>query len=498
MTAKIRGFIGSNTFFGLVVALLIISAAWIALSGRFSMAYDENTHLGLIQLYADRWLPFWNETPPGSETLGAVKRDPSYMYHFLLSFPYRLFDGIVQSTTAQIIILRFVNIGIFVAGLFVYRRILLCARTSPALTHSILAAFVLLPAVPFLAAQINYDNLLFLTAGVCILLTIRFTEELKRQNKIDVMRLGLLTAACLFGSLVKYAFLPILAGIAMWVGFLLYSHLRDVGWHAAWQHMHTGWKKLQGATQVSLVALLLIGSGLFIERYGVNIATYHTPTPECDQVQGVPACLAYGSWRRNYELRQQKVAGTPADTGAHDPLTYTAKHWAKAMAHQMVFTLNGRTDYFKVGDPLFLPKFLVITLGGIGVILAVLWHRKLRQHYVIDLMILITIVYVGALWLQGYMDFVHLGQAVAMQGRYLMPVLPFVCILAGLAFAKLLTGHTARMALATACIGILLFQGGGATVFILRSDEQWYWQNNAVIRVNKTAKDILRRIVIDT
>lgn len=497
MLAKVRGFIGSKRFFGLVIAMLVLSASWIALSGRFSMAYDENTHLGLIQLYADRWLPFWSETPPGSEAMGAVKRDPSYLYHFLLSFPYRVIDNFVQSATAQIIILRFINIGIFVLGLIVYRRILLNARTSPALAHAILAVFVLLPAVPFLAAQINYDNLLFLTTGLCVLLTIRFTTRLTRTGNIDIKSLGLLIACCLVGSLVKYAFLPILTGITLWLGYVLFRHVRSTGLRMSWEHVRSGWRKMHRAGSIALIALILLGSGLFLERYGVNVARYHTPTPECDQVLSVVACQAYGPWRRNYELHQQKLAGAPADTGAKDPLTYTAKHWLKSMTHQMVFALNGRTDYFKVGDPLLLPKFLVIIIGGIGVTLAVLWHRKLRQHETVDLLILITIVYVGALWLQGYMDFMHLGQAVAMQGRYLLPILPFVCVLAGLAFARLLRTHHAKLALATACIAILLFQGGGATVFILRSDERWYWENNAVIHVNKTARDILRRIVID-
>jgi hypothetical protein len=250
--------------------------------------------------------------------------------------------------------------------------------------------------------------------------------------------------------------------------------------------------------RVALGLMLVLSLGLFTERYGMNVARYGTPTPECNQVLSIQECQAYGSWRRNYELRQQKLAGTPADTGPRDPITYTFKHWLRSMAHQMVFALNGRDDYFKIGAPLPLPKLLIIVMGALGIGLTVWFYRSLRKRYVLDVLLVVSLLYIGALWLQGYMDFLRLGQAVAIQGRYLMPVLPLVLIIFGLAFARLLRAFPlAKLALTTLCLGVLLFQGGGPTVFILRSDEQWYWQNNTVVRINKKAQNALRPLVVD-
>lgn len=492
---KVRTFVQSGRFFALILAFFCLSASWIALSGRFSMAYDENTHFGLIQLYGERFTPFWQETPGDAVVYGAVERDPSYLYHFLLSFPMRVLDNFVRSQTAQVLVLRFVNIAIFLLGILVFRRILLRTHAPPHLVHVVLAVFVLIPAVPFLAAQINYDNLLFLVSGLSILLAMQLTERLKREGKLSPARPIGFVALCLAGSLVKYAFLPIFAALVLWLGYVLWRHgkwrklgrklVQDFGRYKLWQRFGLG-------------LLLILSLGLFMERYGLNVVRYGTPTPECNQVLSVKTCHRYGSWQRNYELHQQKLAGAPADTGPRDPVSYTLKHWLRSMAHQMVFALNGRDDYFKIGAPLPLPKLLIIVMGALGIGLTAWFYRALRKQYALDMLLLVSVLYVGALWLQGYLDFLRLGQAVAIQGRYLMPVLPLVLIIFGLAFARLLRAFPlAKLALATLCLGVLLFQGGGPTVFILRSDERWYWPNDTVVRVNKKAQNALRPLVVD-
>ncbi len=458
------------------------------------MAYDENTHLGLIRLYSDRLLPFWSEPPPSSEAFGAVARDPSYLYHYVLSFPYRLLDSLTQSQYAQVLVLRFINIGLFLAGILVFRRVLLRTGASLAVAHAFLAAFVLLPGVPFLAAQINYDNALFLASGVAILLAMQLTTQVKRTGRFGAWQLGVFLSAILLFSLIKYAFLPIMLALVLWLAWAAWRYARP---RKFWRQVWKDFRQLDSLKRILLIALLLISAGLFVERYGINTLRYHTPTPECDQVMSVEACRAYGSWNRNYELLQQKQAGRPADSGPRDPFSFTLRHWLKSMAHQQVFALNGRGDYFKVGDPLPLPKLLVIVVGGVGIVLAAFWYRVLRRTYALDMLLLVTVMYAGLLWLQNYLDFLHLGQAVALQGRYLMPVLPLILLIVGLAYLQTLRRVSwAKLALAVGCFFILLFQGGGAATYIVRSDERWYWPNQTVIRANETAQRILKKIVI--
>src|SRR3954469_13979749 len=106
--------VSSDKFFWGVVILLVVQALWIALSGRYPMAYDEDFHLGVIRLYSHHLSPFWNGHPAGGDAFGAVARDPSYLYHYLMSFPYRLISFITSSQMAQVLVLRFINIGLFV------------------------------------------------------------------------------------------------------------------------------------------------------------------------------------------------------------------------------------------------------------------------------------------------------------------------------------------------------------------------------------------------
>ncbi|HXE10103.1 MAG TPA: hypothetical protein VN554_01620, partial [Verrucomicrobiae bacterium] len=109
--------LGSRRFFWVILALFVIQAAWIALSGLYPMAFDEDFHLGIIRLYAHHISPFWAGQPPGADAFGAVARDPSYLYHYLMSFPYRLSGLFTHDQTLQILWLRAINIALFTAGL---------------------------------------------------------------------------------------------------------------------------------------------------------------------------------------------------------------------------------------------------------------------------------------------------------------------------------------------------------------------------------------------
>src|SRR4051812_30373118 len=87
---RIIRLLNSSLFFKIVVALLVLQAAWIAFTGLYPMAFDEDYHLGVIRLYAHHLSPFWDGQPDGADRFGAVARDPSFLYQYLMSFPYRL------------------------------------------------------------------------------------------------------------------------------------------------------------------------------------------------------------------------------------------------------------------------------------------------------------------------------------------------------------------------------------------------------------------------
>lgn len=475
---KIITFIGSRGCFRLIMAVFVLQAAWIALSGRYPMAFDENFHLGIIRLYAHHISPFWNGQPAGANSFGALAHDPSYLYQYLMSFPYRLISVFTSSQTAQVLTLRFINIGLFAAALPLYRRLLLKTGASRALVHFCLAIFVLIPIVPLLAAQINYDNLLLPLTALSLLLTVSFSQELRQTKQLNLKSLLCLAIIATLTCLVKYAFLPILLVIGGYLIVLL--------WRA---HPNVKVANPGPATRWLLIILLLFSLGMFAQRYAVNVALYHKPVPECDKVLSVKQCRAYPPWNRDYTLSQ-----TRGSTGGKvNPLTFTAD-WAYGMWLRTFFAVDGPASNFATRGPLVLPGIGAIACGAVALLATLASARRLLKRYdasTIWLFLSVIIVYAGALWLGGYQSFLQTGQAVAINGRYLLPVLPLMLIILGMGASTLLARReTPKIALAAATV-LCLIWGGGALTYILRSDNSWYWPNQTADNANRAVRDTL-------
>jgi hypothetical protein len=476
-TERVTGFIASPRFFWGVVALLVLQAAWIALSGRYPMAFDEDFHLGVIRLYAHHLSPFWSSHPAGTDAFGAVSRDPSYLYQYLMSFPYRLVSVFTSSQTAHVLTLRFIDIGLFAAGLALYRKLLLKTGASRALVHACLAIFILVPIVPLLAAQINYDNLLLPLTALMLLLAVDFGQELGLRKRINGRLLLIIAILGLLTSLVKYAFLPILAVIGVYIVVKL-CQTRPAS--LVWTGRRTGWL---------LAVLLIISLGLFVQRYGVNVLRYHKPVPDCSKVLSVKKCSAYPPWNRDYYLSQIRH-----DTGGTDsPLTFTAD-WFYGMWLRTFFAVDGPASNFSTRGPLILPGIgAVVFASAAAIALAVGFKRILRSYdkRVLWLFVSAIVVYAAVLWFDEYQSFLQTGQTVAVNGRYLLPVMPLLLLLLALGVNEVLKyRQKAKLAFAAAVVLCLLW-GGGALTYILRSSDSWYWHNQAVYDANHAVQHVL-------
>src|SRR6476661_1086096 len=116
----LRIFDSPETFW-IVFGWFIFSALWIALSGAYSMAFDEYVHYGVTKLYEGQLSPFMSEQPLSADAFGAITRDGSYFYHYIMSFPLRAFDHFVSNFVAQILFLRFFSIAFFAGGILFFR-----------------------------------------------------------------------------------------------------------------------------------------------------------------------------------------------------------------------------------------------------------------------------------------------------------------------------------------------------------------------------------------
>jgi hypothetical protein len=458
----------SDKFFKFIVGLLVIQALWIAFSGRYPMAFDEDFHLGLIRLYADHISPFWSSHPESGNAFGALARDPSYLYHYIMSFPYRFISLVTDNLATQVVWLRMLNIALFASSLVLYRQLLLKLGASRALVHFCLLIFILVPIVPLLAAQINYDNLILPLTALAMLMTLRFSDSLSKKG-MKLVLLWQLLLVCLFASLVKYAFLPIFAAIALFLILRLYKGYKPTHtFKVALQH---GWREIGRGSLLALIAATFLLGGLFAERYGINIVRYQKPAPDCAQVLTYDNCKYYGPWIRDYNLALNKP---PVNTG---PIAYTGE-WLHGMWFRSFFAVDGPGTGFQTRAPLTLPANAAIVVAILSALAFTVTVRRLWRRYdprVLWLFSFAVFIHVLALWQEEYKMFLETHRPVAINGRYLLPILPLVLVVAGLALKELLARRESfKLILATGVLLCFLW-GGGALTYILRSNDAWYW-----------------------
>lgn len=477
-----RFFVGAMIFF-------VFECLWIAFSARYPQAFDEQSHFGLIRFYSHHWSPFIANAPPSTYSFGAITRDPSYLYHYLMSFPYRLLALFIHGQAAQVIILRLIDVTLFTFGLYTFYKVLLRAKISRPLANVSIWIMVLIPIVPQLAAQINYDDLLFPLVALTCRLTFDVYERL-REKRVDMRKVLLLLSLCLLSSIVKYAYLPIFVAVCVFVLGAAWYVFRDE-LKSLWRAIAEDFFELSKMLRVGLCALVLLSFGVFSQRYVVNMVKYHNPVPDCGQVLTVKDCLNYGPWNRNYNDAQGKPS-----TASKNPIKFTGE-WFFGLYYRLFFAINGDyVNYF----PLPLPSLAAIVLTfSAALALALEWRRVLRGNALLVFLLLISVFYCGALWFDNYKDFVRAGQPVAINGRYLLPVLlPFGAIV-GRAFSLTLRRRSWRVVKPIVAFAVLVMfvAGGGVFTFISRSDSSWYWPNPIVTHVNNAAHHALSPILIE-
>ena len=452
------------------------------------MVFDENVHFSIIQAYAHQWGPFFPAHSTMVEPFGAVARDPSFLYRWLMSFPYRLVAHVTSDQMVQVIDLRFINIFMFGGGLVLFRRLLLKTKVSPAIINASLLFFVLMPVVPLLAGQINYDNLLMPVTAAALLFTLSVVEQFK-QGKLPVARIAWLLTLCLLGSLVQVEFLPIFAAIIIFIAWQLQrsAYIKELrvkeslvqGWHSS------GWGR-----KLAVLLPVILAFYLCFELFGVNLVRYHTLTPSCGQVLTARACQGDANW-----VRTQAALAHPAAANS-SPFIFAAS-WTYRMFIALFFTNSGgQANYLSI-NPLPLIFMGALAVFGLGVLLFVRYRQAIFKGYShMGFLVWVTFVYSAVLWLHNYHDYTRFGQKFAIQGRYLLPVALLAMVMLALAF-KQLFGHRLHLK-AGLVIGVfvLFLQGGGTLAYIVDSHQNWYWQNRAVVRLNQLAQQVVKPLIL--
>jgi uncharacterized membrane protein YwzB len=484
--------LGKPGFYLFIVILFIFESLWIAFSALYPQAFDENFHFGLIKTYSHYWLPFLTKQPPNANAYGAVARDPSYLYHYLMSFPYRFISLFIHGQTGQVISLRVIDIGLFLIGLHLFRKVLLRAGLSKSLANVSLLILILIPIVPQLAAQISYDDLLFaLVAWIC-LQAFNITDEIKK-HKLSSTNLIVLIITMLLTGITKYASLPISAAVVIYLIWLLHRQYKP-NYKKVWLDFKKDFSKHSLKIKVLLIAGLVISFGMFLERDGVNLVMYHKIEPNCAKVLSVKQCEPYSAWYATYARHEDLVAGKTKLT--YNLFTYTTQ-WFHWMWYRLFFAVNGPKSNFANYSPLPVPSIVAIGVAALGGLALVFWRKLVfRDNPYAVLLLLVVLIYCFTLFVQGYATYNYTAVLENMNGRYLIPILLPLAGVLGLALSRGLHKWKYSKALITLVVILLFFEGGGLLTFILRSDNTWYWDNHTVQKVNNEARKVVKHVVL--
>lgn len=455
------------------------------------MAFDENFHYGLIQVYSEQWGPFIAVAPEGTGPLGALTREPSYLFSYLMSFPYRFFALFTESQDTLIILLRLINVALFTAGLFAFRKLLLSVKVSSALTHFALLMLVLIPITPFLAAHINYDNLLFLLVPYVLILTLSCAQEI-RKNSFPVQQLLLLLSLCFITSIVKYPFLPIAVAAGLYlIGALVWRkdrpHLSKL-----FHSLPRNFKKIPLFTKIGLIALVMLSGALFTERHIGNYLQYGSFVPDCAEVIDFDHCSQYGPWIRNYEIYQS------APEYVEPNILFYAANWYYDMTYRLFFAIN--SEYY-TQPPFYLPFITAHFIAISGVFLCFIFGwRLINKHRGLLLFGVIILIYTITLFSRGYSTYLSTTEFLALNGRYFIPIMPLIFIFIGLAYRELfnLTRDNAviwKVGFVSVAL-FLMLQGGGILTYILRSNADWHRQDESIIYINETTKKLVQPLIL--
>jgi len=492
---KIYSFLSSKKLTIGIIIFFIFESTWIAVSAAYPQAFDEDYHFGLIKIYSHNLLPFFTGQPNGGNQFGAIARDPSYLYQYLMSFPYRIIEHLTTSQLAQVIILRFINIALVVLALSLFYKVIRRTGASKILTNIVLLLFILIPIVPQLSAQINYDNMLLPIIAWNILLSFELIKQIKNKSLKFRTLIGFFIVG-LTGSLVKYVYLPIFLASIVFIIIYLYINNRHK-FKTLLNKFISDFKKESRAVKTILLIIFFILLGMFMQRDGVNLIKYHDVEPSCAQVLTTKQCSAYGPWEYNNEshkyLENQKHNG-------HNPIQgpfYYTKQWLYWMWFRLFFAVNGPETSFKNYPPLPLPSAGALVIFFFGIILFIKYRKQVfKENVLLSFLFSISIFYLLVLYLQGYSSYRYTNVLENMNGRYLLPVLLPIAIVFAEVYSIALKKHFNLKIILAVIVLLLFIEGGGIFTFISRSDDTWDVSNKVIRQINDDARHVTSPVII--
>lgn len=422
MIEKLKQFIQSKNFLYVLLALFVGQAVFFAAAINYKVPSDEEFHFTFTEYYANR--PILEGPVIADQNsnfiLGDVQRLPSYMYHYLSSFYLRAVTVFSKNIEFQVFSLRLLNVAIGVLCLLVLVRLLRRIGTSQLSINLVIAGLISTGMFVWVFAGITYDNLAML------LFLLLLHQLIGLQRKLQIVPLLLSASTALFLFVVKETYLP----VVLLCFLLLFGwHLKQVGFKKLWTNLWKSTVKSWKATStrralVGAIVLFVLTFGLFAERYIQNYVVYGKTTPTCNQVHSESECMQSSIYRRNTGQKKEFEAAKNAGDGQLAPFGDFTRKWG-ILIYERTFFYRGHQT-IKANDSS--RRVASVTAVFVVIILfAGVWlGREKRSDVLHKALGIITVGYILLVFFYNLNTYHYYGYPFAIQGRYLLPVLPFV------------------------------------------------------------------------
>jgi hypothetical protein len=413
-TNALLGFWQKNSAtFVFIVLLAIFFTYSIFLALNLSTGYipDEDYRFKVSQYFAKTgYIP---DDVPITRSSGEEQHRNPFMGYWIFGRALNLISLVIPNASdhQNLVGLRMVN-SLFALGTVIFTY-LISKEIIKNKWLRLLPVFMLTNTLMFvfLAGGVSYDNPtnFFCTLGIYF-----FIRTLKKKPFI-INSLAWITSIA-FGALIKHTVLPLAAVMfVIWVIYIIKNR---------------GTITLQELNKnrfavYALAVLLLVIVGLNIYLYGVNLIKYHSLKPSCYDTFSQEICdqSVFVIRAKELGLPQKLTLVEAFKQGYPDPIRFTFDIWIREMLKRIFGIMGGVDDYFPINIAYFHIAFYWI------LVLASRYLRKISP--IIKNLFFIFSFYVVVLIYTNYNSELAYGfyKYVALQGRYLFPVISIAFIL---------------------------------------------------------------------
>ena len=463
----------------LLLAYFVLRLVFFALSISSFVPPDEVTHAGLCRVFSRVFLLPVNA--PGTFQFGLVTNTPWLYYWIMGKLLHLNFFGL-----PDLVWLRLLNIPLALGTVWYAGRLLRLLSGDRLARLLLLVVLTNTAMFSLLSASVSYDNLTNLLAVMAIYYTLAFFRD----------RSGSLLAASLLcqlaGCLTKNTFLP----LALLLGLLL------AGWGVLrYRPLLACLKGYLGSRKARWqLPLILFALALNVQLYAGNYLRYGALAPSMEQVLSPESAMQYRIAAREkiFGLYQTEAIsymealqmageiphpGDKADTFYmlmnYENLKADPSRWmgpaaySKVWFESMVATIFGIKAHLPMykGASYLAPIYLAMALSLAGLVLR--WRPR-ESGWLPAYLAAIACLYAGFFLVKiNYNAYTYYGTpGIALQGRYLFPVLAPVYVLGSLYLLRLFRAGTAKVALALAVA--LLFMAYDFPWFLAHATSEWY------------------------